>query len=105
MQEISAKELKNLMSTDESVFLLDVRDEWEFETCQIAGTHNIPMADIASSIDGLDQACKTVVICHHGMRSHQVANFLEQQGFEDVLNLSGGIHAWAMEVDLDMPKY
>lgn len=49
---------------------------------------------------------KTVVaICHHGMRSQQVANFLIQQGFSNIANLDGGVEAWASQVDSDMPRY
>jgi rhodanese-related sulfurtransferase len=53
----------------------------------------------------LDPAAPLVCICHHGARSLQVAAFLEQHGFTDVSNLSGGVHAWAQQVDPAMATY
>lgn len=105
MKQITAKELKKLVHEKPDLCLLDVREQWEYDTCHIDGSKNINMADIAASIDSLEKECETVVICHHGMRSSQVASFLEQQGFENIYNLSGGIHAWATEVDLSMAQY
>jgi len=85
--------------------LLDVREPWEFELCRIEGSVNLPMNRIPAAIDQLDPARETVVICHHGMRSLQVARFLEQQGFEKTINLTGGIDAWSREVDPSVPTY
>ncbi len=105
MNAITAKELKNLITKNPNLCLLDVRDEWEFDTCHIEGSENISMADIASLIDSLEKDCEIVIICHHGNRSLQAAGFLKQQGFEDIIILSGGIHAWATDVDPSMPQY
>ncbi len=105
MKNISPKELKQMLDSDKNVFLLDVREGWEYDTCAIEGSKNISMSQIASSVDSLDKETCTVVICHHGMRSLQAATFLEQQGFKDILNLDGGIHAWAMDVEPSMPQY
>jgi len=85
--------------------LLDVREPWEFQTCHIAESRLLPMADLPARIAELDPAAETVVICHHGGRSMQVAVFLEQQGFGRVHNLSGGLDAWARSVDPSMPVY
>ena len=85
--------------------LLDVRENWEFATCQIAGSTQIAMHTIPARIEELDEDTEIVCICHHGMRSMQVAAFLERNGFAKVTNLTGGIHAWAMQVDGAMPKY
>ncbi|HEX7441134.1 MAG TPA: rhodanese-like domain-containing protein, partial [Caldimonas sp.] len=46
-----------------------------------------------------------VCICHHGARSAQVVAFLERQGFESVYNLAGGIDAWSLQVDPEVPRY
>jgi rhodanese-related sulfurtransferase len=85
--------------------LLDVRENWEFETCQIAGSTQIPMHLIPIRVGELDDDEEIVCICHHGARSMQVAAFLERNGFSSVTNLTGGIHAWAMQVDPSMAKY
>ena len=85
--------------------LLDVREPWEFQTCHIAQSQHIPMAQVPARVSELDRDAETVVICHHGGRSMQVALFLEHQGFKRVHNLAGGVDAWARSVDPAMPKY
>ena len=85
--------------------LLDVREPWETQTCRIAGSLLIPMGEIAARRLELDADAEVVVICHHGGRSMQVAQFLGQQGFARVHNLAGGVDAWAKTVDLSMPVY
>ena len=85
--------------------LLDVREPWEFERCHIEGSQLLPMGEIASRAGELDSAKEVVVICHHGGRSMQVAMFLEKQGFSEVINLAGGVDAWARTVDPGMPVY
>ena len=85
--------------------LLDVREPWEFQTCHIAESRHVPMGEVSGRLSELDPQAETVVICHHGGRSMQVAMFLEQQGFKRVHNLSGGLDAWARSVDPSMPKY
>ena len=85
--------------------LLDVREPWEHEVCAIAGSKLLPMQEIPARIKELPVDTDIVVICHHGMRSLQVAQFLKQSGLERVFNLSGGIAAWAAQVDPDMAQY
>ena len=107
MQLITAPELAAWLA-DESrprPFLLDVREGWEYDTCHIEGSTLMPMQTIPARIDDLDEDAEIVCICHHGARSMQVAAFLERQGFAKVTNLTGGIHAWALQVDGTMPRY
>jgi rhodanese-related sulfurtransferase len=85
--------------------LLDVREPWEFETCRIEGSQPMPMQTVPARMQELDEDSEIVCICHHGARSMQVAAFLERQGFEKVTNLTGGVHAWAVQVDGAMPTY
>jgi rhodanese-related sulfurtransferase len=85
--------------------LLDVREHWEFEFCAIAGASLLPLAQVPAGYRELDPDREVVCICHHGMRSMNAANFLAQQGFGKVYNLTGGVHAWAREVDPSMPTY
>ena len=107
MQQITALELADWLADDArpSPMLLDVRENWEFETCHIAGSTLMPMQTIPARIDDLDEDAAIVCICHHGARSMQVAAFLERHGFGKITNLTGGIHAWAVQVDGAMPKY
>lgn len=105
MEIISAEGLRELLDLDRELSLLDVREPWEFELCHIQGSINIPMAEIVDKLGNLDRSGETVVICHHGMRSLQVAAYLENEGFEKVINLEGGIAAWASRIDSQMPQY
>ncbi len=65
----------------------------------------MPMASVPARQEELDPERPVVCICHHGARSMQVAAFLERAGFEQVINLTGGIHGWALQVDPTMPTY
>ena len=85
--------------------LLDVREPWEFATCQLDASHSIPMRDVAARIDEIDLDAPIVCICHHGARSMQVAGFLAARGASNVHNLTGGVAAWAHQVDPSFPIY
>jgi rhodanese-related sulfurtransferase len=107
MQQISAVQLAEWLR-DESrpkPLLLDVREPWEFDTCRIDGAQSLPMRSIPQRIAELNAETEIVAICHHGMRSMQVAAFLEQNGFGKLYNLQGGVAAWAAQVDPKMPTY
>ncbi|WP_409265354.1 rhodanese-like domain-containing protein [Massilia sp. BHUDP2] len=107
MQYMTAPELAARLADGaaEQPLLLDVRENWEFETCHIAGSTQIPMHLVPIRAGELPDDREIVCICHHGARSMQVAAFLERNGFDNVTNLTGGIHAWAVQVDPSMPKY
>jgi rhodanese-related sulfurtransferase len=106
MRHMSATALKNyLQQSEQSPLLLDVRETWEYEICRLEGARLVPMRHIPAALRELDRERETVVICHHGIRSRQVAMFLEHQGFSKVINMEGGVAAWAREVDPDMPTY
>ena len=106
MRELSAAELRDYLATKKSdPLLLDVREPWEFRICQIEGSQLIPMGQIPAAMNALDPERETVVICHHGIRSRQVAMYLDYQGFSAVINLAGGVDAWARDVDRQMATY
>ena len=105
MQTIPAEELKKKLDTGEKPILLDVRESWEFSICKIKNSINISMSNPEKLINELNTDDEIIVICHHGMRSFQVCEFLEENGFKDVLNLDGGIDSWAKTIDKDMPQY
>jgi rhodanese-related sulfurtransferase len=93
--------------------VLDVREPWELQTASVTEDGftllRIPMREVPARVEelkeqlGADQpiAC----LCHHGMRSLQVANFLVQSGFTGVVNLQGGIDAWSRQRDAAVPLY
>jgi len=107
MQNITAPELAVWLA-DESrprPVLLDVREPWEFQTCHIDGSVPIPMNSVPARMQELEEDAPIVCICHHGARSMSVAAFLERNGFTQVTNLTGGVHAWSLQVDPSMPTY
>jgi rhodanese-related sulfurtransferase len=85
--------------------LLDVREPWEVAVCAIPGSTAVPIGEIPTRIREFDAGRPVVCICHHGVRSLQVAGFLEHNGFTEVSNLAGGIDAWSREVDPSCPTY
>jgi len=85
--------------------LLDVREAWEFGICRLDKARLIPMHQLPARLPELDPQRETVVICHHGIRSDQVARYLEHLGFTRVINLQGGMAAWGRDVDPAMPSY
>ncbi len=107
MHHVTATELKDRLEQNQTPppLLLDVREPWEFKYCQIEGSRSIPMREIPQAAQELDPEQEIVVICHHGVRSMQVAYFLEHAGFSKIINLTGGVAAWAQEVDPRMPVY
>lgn len=104
MLRMSASELAAHLQTS-SALLLDVREPWEFDICHIDGSINLPMGQVPQRLQDLQQADEIVVICHHGVRSLQVIQFLQQQTPANLINLDGGVDAWARSVDADMPVY
>lgn len=105
MDEITAQELKARLSHSSRIQLVDVREPQEFEICNLGG-ELIPLGDLAKQSARVRRDIPVVVICHHGFRSAQAINYLTQRlGYENLLNLKGGIHAWATQVDPSMTQY
>lgn len=104
-KEISAKEASILRDNNENVVFLDVREESEVEICRIENALHIPMGEIPERCEALPLDRPLVVFCHHGMRSMNVLHYLESRGFKNVVNMGGGIHAWANDVDPQVGSY
>ncbi len=106
MLEFSPAELKeHLASAKHPPLLLDVREPWEYDIVHLPDSLLIPMGKIEERREELDPQRETVVICHHGIRSAKIVHVLENFGFKRVINLRGGLDAWAKEVDPKMPTY
>jgi rhodanese-related sulfurtransferase len=107
MKSLSAPELAAWLADPDRAkpLLLDVREPWENNVCRIEGSQFAPMQTIPQRLGEWEAARDTVCICHHGGRSMHVAMFLERQGFASVFNLTGGVDAWARQVDPAMPTY
>jgi rhodanese-related sulfurtransferase len=106
IRRISATALRDrLEGTEDAPFLLDVREPREFAYCSIDGAVSIPLGELPRRAHELPAGREIVAICHHGMRSLQAAAFLGQTLALDVMNLQGGVAAWAREVDPSMKQY
>jgi len=106
MREMTPDECKSyLASAAVQPLLLDVREPWEYQIVHLEESRLVPMRQIPAELDSLDEQQEIIVICHHGIRSRQVALFLESHGFRNVINLRGGIDAWARHTDTSLPTY
>ena len=107
MEQISPLQLQEWLARagDTPPRLLDVRGPWEHQTAHIENSLLVPMNSVPARLAELDPDADTVVICHHGARSAQVAMFLERNGFARVFNLAGGVDAWARQVAPGMATY
>jgi rhodanese-related sulfurtransferase len=103
-ESIMSRELKTKLDAGDRPELLDVREPWEFELARIEGSRLIPLSELPDRFTELDPAAETVVICHHGARSAYVTQTLQRAGFAKVLNLEGGLDAYA-DVDESVPRY
>jgi len=103
--EISAADAAALLK-EKGAKLIDVREPWEYSTTHIEGSVLIPMGEVpARAHQELDPEERLVVVCHHGIRSMNVAVWLRNQGFEQAQSLRGGIDAWSVQVDPTVPRY
>lgn len=105
VEQITARELLQKIQRGEELFLLDVREPYEYRLARIDGSVSLPMAQVPNRLDELPKDRPIVVICHHGMRSQRVADYLVHYEFEHVYNLQGGIDAWSHDVDASVPRY
>lgn len=103
--KIEPIELKKLLDNGDKITVLDVREPHELNICSINGTLNIPMGEIPQKLDQLNKDLPLVVMCRSGKRSMSVIGFLQEQGFANLINLEGGILAWADTVDSSLTKY
>jgi sulfur-carrier protein adenylyltransferase/sulfurtransferase len=102
--EITARELKARQDRGEKIFILDVREPHEYQICNLNGKL-IPLGELPRRVNELDSSVEMVVHCRSGKRSADAIHFLQTAGFKKLLNLKGGVLAWADEVDPSMPKY
>ena len=105
LKEITAHELKEKLDRKDSIQIIDVRDPAEYALCNIGGKL-IPLDQIIKESEHISMEKEVVVHCHHGMRSKQaIVKLMTEKGYTNLINLKGGIHAWAMEVDSTMKRY
>lgn len=107
MKEITALELKQWHQENKDFQLIDIREEYEYEICNLAsiGSELIPMGSIMENLDKIAKDKNVVIHCHRGSRSASVISVLEMHGFNNLYNMTGGITAWINEVDSSMSDY
>lgn len=104
-RQLTAVELKARLDRGDALRLVDVREPHEYELCRIDGAESRPLSTLSSGLESLDPGQEIVVYCHHGTRSLSALEILESAGFDRVSNLSGGIDAWSLLVDPEVPRY
>ena len=102
--QLSVKDLKRRMDAGENLFILDVREPFEYQIANIGGKL-IPQNEVPQRLSEIDRNREIIVQCKSGGRSQRIAEFLKQSGYPKVVNLAGGILAWSDEVDPRVPKY
>jgi rhodanese-related sulfurtransferase len=103
MKFITVQKLSERIKSEE-IFILDVRNPDEFAFSNIGGL-NIPLPQIHDCLDQINKDKTIYCLCHHGIRSQMAQDFLSQQGYSDVVNIDGGIDAWSLEIDSNIPRY
>jgi sulfur-carrier protein adenylyltransferase/sulfurtransferase len=103
--EIAAAELKREWRANPDLVVLDVREPHEYEIARIAGARLIPLSELPGRLRELDGRAEIVTHCHRGVRSLQALALLKGAGFSNVRSLQGGIDAWSVAVDPEVPRY
>jgi adenylyltransferase/sulfurtransferase len=103
--EISPQQLKARIDAGENLFILDVRNPSEYQICRIPGTTLVPLPELPSRAGEVPKDREVIVHCKMGGRSAKAIEFLKSQGYTNLVNLTGGILAWAEKVDPGMPRY
>jgi len=102
---ISVRELKAKIDRKEPFTLIDVREQYEYEMARIEGSRLMPLGELETRMDELPRQGTLVLQCHSGGRSEHAVRILQEAGFENAVNLAGGIDAWSVEIDPTVPRY
>jgi adenylyltransferase/sulfurtransferase len=102
--QIHPRDVKGRLDRGDKFLLVDVRQDWEHQTCRIEGAKHVPLSAIPANLGVFEEAEDVVLYCHHGMRSLDAAAFLRQHGV-NARSLAGGIERWSLEIDPKVPRY
>ena len=103
--EIAPAELRREWTANPDLVVIDVREPHEHAIARIAGARLIPLGELAARLTELDGRAEIVTHCHHGVRSLRARELLKGAGFANVRSLQGGIDAWSVTVDPEVPRY
>lgn len=98
-------EVHNKVKSGEELLIIDVRESFELELCKLENAIHIPMSKVPLQLNKIPKDKELVIMCHHGVRSMRIVNYLKTQGITNIHNMDGGIDLWAREVDNNMTKY
>lgn len=110
IEHLNPKDWLQWLAHNPQALLLDVREPWEIQTASVQVNDQfelltIPMGRITEKLATIERNRPIACLCHHGVRSLRVAQFLEHSGFDQLTNITGGIHAWALEFDPTVARY
>ncbi len=103
--QLSPRALAQRLAAGDAPLIVDVREPWEYEVARVAGSQLLPLGQLVERAASLPRDRDLVLLCHHGMRSQQAAQWLRSAGYTRVANLAGGIDAWSVEVDPSVARY
>ncbi|MFP4352106.1 MAG: rhodanese-like domain-containing protein [Puniceicoccaceae bacterium] len=103
--EISVAEAWGRRRAEEDVLFLDVREDWEVAACHLNPDLVVPMSELGRRWRHVPPDRPVIVYCHHGIRSLTAVRFLREKGLDGVQSMAGGIEAWSLEIDPDVPRY
>jgi len=106
--EIVPREVRRRLDSGENIALIDVREPGEFQLARIARAELIPMRTVPAQLQRLDALAEEttlIVLCHHGVRSLNVVQWLREQGVAACQSMAGGIDRWSIEIDPTVPRY
>ena len=103
--EIDVHALAGMRAAGDAHTVLDIREPVEIAICALEDSVSIAMQQVPQQLEALPREHPLIVVCHHGVRSAMVTEFLRKSGFDNAWNLAGGIDAWAGLVEPDMPRY
>ena len=104
-KEMDVIELEKILENGSAPTIIDVREDFELEISKMEGAIHIPMNELPKRLDELSADEDYVIMCRTGVRSAQICEFLANQNFKSVANLTGGINEWAKRVDDSLPVY
>ncbi|TCS61343.1 rhodanese-like domain-containing protein [Varunaivibrio sulfuroxidans] len=103
--DIDVHTFHDMREKGENLWILDVRQPWETDICAFEDGIRLPLASLPEGVDRIPRDRAVVVVCHHGIRSKHAVSWLRANGFDNAINLSGGIDAWARQMDPTMATY
>lgn len=103
--QIDVATLSAWLAAGEPVTVIDVREQWEWSHVHLPSSRLIPLGSLPTQVETLPRVGALVILCHHGGRSLQATRFLREIGYDNAVNLAGGIDRWASEVDPSLSRY